>query len=41
VLAREPGVVEHARAVATEAGLDISVDVMARSIRVRFAGAAI
>jgi hypothetical protein len=40
VLAREPGAVEHARAVAREAGLDVSVDLMARTIRVRFAGTA-
>jgi uncharacterized membrane protein AbrB (regulator of aidB expression) len=40
VLAREPGAVEHARAVAKQAGLDVSVDIMARTVRVRFAGAA-
>jgi hypothetical protein len=40
VLAREPGAVEHARAVAKRAGVDISLDLTARSVRVRFDGCA-
>jgi hypothetical protein len=39
VVEREPGVVEHARAAASAAGLDISVDLMPHSIRIRFATA--
>jgi pyruvoyl-dependent arginine decarboxylase (PvlArgDC) len=40
VLAREPGAVEHARAVAKAVGVDISIDLMAFSIRARFGGRA-
>jgi hypothetical protein len=36
VLPREPGVVEHAREVASGAGVEVSVDLMAASIRARF-----
>jgi hypothetical protein len=39
VLAREPGTVEHARVVAEAAGVDVSIDLMAATIRVRYAGA--
>ena len=38
VLAREPGVVEHARNVARTTGVQVSVDLMAFSVRVRFDG---
>ena len=38
IVAREPGVVEHARAVAHQAGVAISVDLRAYSVRVRFGG---
>jgi hypothetical protein len=38
VLAREPGTVEHARAVAEAAGVDVTIDLMAATIRVRFGG---
>ena len=38
VVAREPGVVEHARAAARAVGLELSVDLMPHTIRVRFAG---
>ena len=36
VVEREPGVVENAREVAYLAGVDVSVDVMARTARLRF-----
>jgi hypothetical protein len=35
VVARRPGFVEHARAVAARAGLDVSIDLLPHSIRVR------
>jgi hypothetical protein len=38
VVARGPGLVDHARNLAEQAGLGISVDLMASSIRVRFDG---
>ncbi|MEA2639401.1 MAG: hypothetical protein QOF51_795 [Chloroflexota bacterium] len=37
VVPREAGIVAHARAVADTAGLVLSVDLMAATIRVRFA----
>jgi hypothetical protein len=37
VVPRQPGVVELARRVARQAGVDVSVDLMASSVRVRFA----
>jgi hypothetical protein len=40
VVAREPGVVEHARAAARAVGLDVSVDLLPHTIRVRYAGPA-
>lgn len=40
VLAREPGVVEHAREAARLAGVGMSADLMAYTIRVRFDGRA-
>ena len=40
ILAREPGVVEHAREAARGAGVDMSADLMAFSIRIRFDGGA-
>jgi hypothetical protein len=39
VIAREPGVVEHARRVARATGIEMSADLMAHSIRVRFSRA--
>jgi len=36
VVDREPGVVENAREVAYLAGVDLNVDVMARTVRLRF-----
>ena len=36
VVAREPGVVEHARAVARRSGLEMAADLMPYSVRVRF-----
>jgi hypothetical protein len=36
LVARAPGVVEHARQVATELGVDCSADLRARSVRIRF-----
>jgi hypothetical protein len=36
MVAREPGVAEHARAAATREGVTTSVDLRPRSIRVRF-----
>jgi hypothetical protein len=36
VVAREPGVVEYARQVARELGVECSADLRARSVRVRF-----
>jgi hypothetical protein len=38
VVAREAGVVENARAMANDAGVGITVDLMAVSARVRFDG---
>ena len=38
VLAREPGVVEHARAVAQATAVEMSADLRPCSIRVRFSG---
>jgi hypothetical protein len=38
VVQREPGVVENARAIAHDAGVAISVDLMAFTARVRFDG---
>lgn len=36
VVPREPGVIEHARQVAHELGVDVTADLMAFSVRVRF-----
>ena len=36
VLVREPAAAQHARAVAKRAELDVSIDLMASSMRVRF-----
>ena len=36
VVTRAPGVVEHARQVARELGLDCSADLRAHSVRIRF-----
>ena len=38
VLPREPGIVENARVVAYHAGIEVSVDVLARTVRVRLDG---
>jgi dihydroorotase-like cyclic amidohydrolase len=38
VQARAPGVVEYARAAARAAGVEVSIDLMPYSIRVRLAG---
>jgi len=38
VVARQPGLVERARAQAEDAGVGVSVDLMPHSIRVRFDG---
>jgi hypothetical protein len=38
VVAREPGIVESARAVAARVGVVVTVDLMARTVRVRFDG---
>jgi hypothetical protein len=38
VVPREPGVIEHARQVAHELGVDLTADLMAFSVRVRFNG---
>jgi hypothetical protein len=38
VLPREPGIVENARVVAYYAGVDVSVDELARTVRLRFDG---
>jgi hypothetical protein len=40
VVARRPGIVDHARAVAARAGLDVSIDLLPHSIRVRLSGPA-
>ena len=40
VLAREPGVVKHARAVAQATAVEMSADLRPCSIRVRFSGLA-
>jgi hypothetical protein len=39
VVARRPGIVDHARTVAARAGLDVSIDLLPYSIRVRLSGA--
>jgi hypothetical protein len=36
VVPRKPGVIEHARQLAHEVGVDVSADLMAFSLRVRF-----
>jgi hypothetical protein len=38
VVPREPGVVDHARRVASRAGVEICVDLLPRTARVRFDG---
>jgi hypothetical protein len=40
VVARESGIVESARGVAARAGVAVTVDLMARTVRVRFDGQA-
>ena len=38
IVAREPGVVQHARAVAARTGVAVSVDLLPGTIRVRLGG---
>ena len=40
VVTRGPGLVTHARAMARAAGIDVSVDLMPSTVRVRFDGSA-
>jgi hypothetical protein len=38
VVKREPGIVENARVVANHAGVEVSIDLMACTVRARFDG---